>query len=70
MAALNMAAREHPDLVLVDVHRQAEATGLAAAKEIQERFEVPGMADFVEKRGGPGGWTRVSRWCGHGGWRR
>jgi CheY-like chemotaxis protein len=44
MAALNMVAREHPDLVLVDVHLAGGSDGLAAAKEIQERFEVPAMA--------------------------
>jgi two-component system, response regulator PdtaR len=41
---ISLAAREHLDLVLVDVHLADGSDGLAAAIEIQERFDVPAMA--------------------------
>jgi two-component system, response regulator PdtaR len=41
---ISLVAREHPDLVLVDVHLADGSDGLAAAIEIQERFDVPAMA--------------------------
>jgi CheY-like chemotaxis protein len=41
---ISLVAREDPDLVLVDVHLAYGSDGLAAAIEIQERFDVPAMA--------------------------
>ena len=41
---ITLVARERPDLVLVDVHLADGSDGLAAAIEIQERFDVPAMA--------------------------
>jgi CheY-like chemotaxis protein len=41
---ISLADREHPDLVLVDVRLAGGSDGLAAAKEIQERFGIPAMA--------------------------
>jgi CheY-like chemotaxis protein len=39
---INLVARERPDLVLVDVHLARGRDGLAAVKEIQERFRHSG----------------------------
>jgi CheY-like chemotaxis protein len=41
---INLVARERPDLVLVDVHLARGRDGLAAVKEIQERFGIPAIA--------------------------
>jgi two-component system, response regulator PdtaR len=41
---INLVAREHPDLVLVDIRLAGGSDGLAAAKEIQERFDIPAIA--------------------------
>jgi two-component system, response regulator PdtaR len=41
---INLVARERPDLVLVDVRLADGSDGLAAAKEIQERFGMPAIA--------------------------
>jgi two-component system, response regulator PdtaR len=41
---LNLVAREHPDLVLVDVHLADGSDGLAAAREVQARFDTPAIA--------------------------
>ena len=41
---INLVARERPDLVLVDVRLADGSDGLAAAKEIQERFDIPAIA--------------------------
>ena len=41
---INLVAHKRPDLVLVDVRLADGSDGLAAAKEIQERFEVPAIA--------------------------
>jgi two-component system, response regulator PdtaR len=40
---INLVARECPDLVLVDVRLADGSDGLAAAKEIQERFGMPAI---------------------------
>ena len=41
---VELVARERPDLALVDVHLANGSDGLAAAKDIQERFAVPAIA--------------------------
>ena len=41
---ISLVERERPDLVLADVRLKDGSDGLAAAKEIQERFDVPAMA--------------------------
>jgi CheY-like chemotaxis protein len=41
---INLVVRERPDLVLVDVRLADGSDGLAAAKEIQERFDIPAVA--------------------------
>jgi len=41
---IDLVAREHPDLVLVDVRLADGSDGLEAAKEIQERFDIPAIA--------------------------
>jgi CheY-like chemotaxis protein len=41
---ITLVAREHPDLVLVDIRFADGSDGLAAAKEVQERFDVPAIA--------------------------
>jgi CheY-like chemotaxis protein len=41
---IDLVAHERPDLVLVDVRLAGESDGLAAAKEIQERFDIPAIA--------------------------
>ena len=41
---INLVARERPDLVLVDIQLAEGSDGLAAAKEIQERFGIPAIA--------------------------
>jgi CheY-like chemotaxis protein len=41
---INLVARERPDLVGADVRLKDGSDGLAAAKEIQERFDVPAIA--------------------------
>jgi two-component system, response regulator PdtaR len=41
---ISLVAREHPDLMLVDVHLAGGSDGLAAAREVQEHFGIPGMA--------------------------
>jgi CheY-like chemotaxis protein len=41
---IDLVAHERPDLVLVDVRLADGSDGLAAAKEIQERFEIPAIA--------------------------
>ena len=41
---IDLVARERPDLVLVDVRLAGGSDGLAAAKEIQERFDIPAIA--------------------------
>jgi CheY-like chemotaxis protein len=41
---ITLVAREHPDLVLVDIRLAHGSDGLAAAKEAQERFDVPAIA--------------------------
>jgi CheY-like chemotaxis protein len=38
---ITLVARERPDLVLADVRLADESDGLAAAKEVQERFDIP-----------------------------
>ena len=39
-----MVDRERPDLVLADVRLKDGSDGLTAAKEIQERFDIPAIA--------------------------
>jgi CheY-like chemotaxis protein len=39
-----LVARERPDLVLADIRLADGSDGLAAAKEIQERFDIPVIA--------------------------
>jgi CheY-like chemotaxis protein len=41
---IDMVARERPDLVVADVRLKDGSDGLAAAKEVQERFDVPAIA--------------------------
>jgi CheY-like chemotaxis protein len=41
---INLVARERPDLVLVDIRLAGASDGLAAAKEVQERFGIPAIA--------------------------
>ena len=41
---ITLVAHERPDLVLVDIRLAGESDGLAAAQEIQERFDVPAIA--------------------------
>jgi two-component system, response regulator PdtaR len=39
-----LVARERPDLVLTDIRLAGGSDGLAAAKEVQERFDIPAIA--------------------------
>jgi CheY-like chemotaxis protein len=39
-----LVARERPDLVMADVRLASGSDGLAAAKEVQERFDIPAIA--------------------------
>jgi CheY-like chemotaxis protein len=39
-----LVARERPDLVMVDIRLAGGSDGLAAAKEVQERFDIPTVA--------------------------
>jgi two-component system, response regulator PdtaR len=41
---INLVALERPDLVVADVRLKGGSDGLAAAKEIQDRFDVPAIA--------------------------
>ena len=41
---IDLVASERPDLVLMDVRLAGGSDGLAAAKEIQERFHIPAIA--------------------------
>jgi two-component system, response regulator PdtaR len=41
---IDLAAHERPDLVLADVRLKDGSDGLAAAKEVQERFDIPAIA--------------------------
>ena len=41
---IDLVAHERPDLVLADVRLADGSDGLAAAKEIQERFDIPAIA--------------------------
>jgi CheY-like chemotaxis protein len=41
---IELVAREGPDLVLADVRLADGSDGLAAAKEVQERFDIPAIA--------------------------
>ena len=41
---IDLVARERPDLVLADVRLADGSDGLAAAKEVQERFNIPTIA--------------------------
>jgi CheY-like chemotaxis protein len=41
---ISLVARERPDLVLADIRLANGSDGLAAAREIQERFDVPAIA--------------------------
>lgn len=41
---INLVADERPDLVLADVRLADGSDGLAAAKEVQERFDIPAIA--------------------------
>ena len=41
---IELVARERPDLALVDVRLANGSDGLAAARDIQERFAVPSIA--------------------------
>jgi two-component system, response regulator PdtaR len=41
---IEVAARERPHVALVDIRLAAGSDGLAAAKEIQERFGIPAIA--------------------------
>jgi two-component system, response regulator PdtaR len=41
---IDLVAHERPDLVVADVRLKDGSDGLAAAKEVQERFDVPAIA--------------------------
>jgi CheY-like chemotaxis protein len=41
---INLVAHERPDLALADVRLAGGSDGLPAAKEVQERFDVPAIA--------------------------
>ena len=41
---IDLVAHERPDLVLADVRLADGSDGLAAAKELQERFDIPAIA--------------------------
>jgi CheY-like chemotaxis protein len=41
---IELVARERPDLALVDVRLAGGSDGLAAAREIHERFAIPAIA--------------------------
>jgi len=41
---INLVADERPDVVLADVRLADGSDGLAAAKEVQERFDIPAIA--------------------------
>jgi CheY-like chemotaxis protein len=41
---IDLVAHERPDLALADVRLAGGSDGLAAAKEVQERFDVPAIA--------------------------
>jgi two-component system, response regulator PdtaR len=41
---IDLVAHERPDLVLADVRLADGSDGLAAAKELQERFDIPVIA--------------------------
>jgi CheY-like chemotaxis protein len=41
---IELVARERPHVALVDMHLADGSDGLAAAKEIQERFAIPAIA--------------------------
>jgi two-component system, response regulator PdtaR len=41
---ITLVADERPDLVLADVRLADGSDGLAATKEVQERFEIPAIA--------------------------
>ena len=41
---IDLVAHERPDLVLADIRLADGSDGLAAAKEIQERFDIPAIA--------------------------
>jgi two-component system, response regulator PdtaR len=41
---ITLVADERPDLVLADVRLADGSDGLAAAKEVQERFDIPAIA--------------------------
>jgi CheY-like chemotaxis protein len=41
---IDLVAHERPDLVLADVRLAGGSDGLAALKEVQERFDVPAIA--------------------------
>ena len=41
---INLVVHERPDLVLADVHLADGSDGLAVAKEVQDRFDIPTIA--------------------------
>ena len=41
---IDLVAQERPDVVLADVRLKDGSDGLAAAKEVQERFDIPAIA--------------------------
>jgi two-component system, response regulator PdtaR len=41
---IDLVAHERPDLVVADIRLKDGSDGLAAAKEVQERFDVPAIA--------------------------
>jgi two-component system, response regulator PdtaR len=41
---ITLVAHQRPDLVLADVHLADGSDGLAAAKAVQERFDIPAIA--------------------------
>ena len=49
--AIELAGRERPDLVLMDIRLAENSDGVAAAIEIRQRFEIPSL--FVSAHGDP-----------------
>jgi hypothetical protein len=55
---ITLVAHERPDLVLADIRLAHGSDGLAAAREVQERYDIPAIAGHRKPRrhrGGSGG---------------
>jgi CheY-like chemotaxis protein len=49
--AIELAGRERPNLVLMDIRLADNSDGVAAAVEIRQRFDIPSL--FVSAHGDP-----------------